>query len=68
MKRRSVIARKLRDRRSGQSPYNRHKKTPFKYNQSWRDFPLGHKQRPWHEKSTALAQHLKDTYQPGDIL
>jgi len=31
MKRRSVQARKLRDRRAGQSPYQKYSKTPYKY-------------------------------------
>ena len=31
MKRRSVIARKLRDRRAGQSCYQKYSKRPFKY-------------------------------------
>ena len=40
MKRRSVISRKLRDRRSGQSCYQKYSKTPYKY--KW--------QAPWKNK------------------
>ncbi len=37
MKRRSVLARKLRDRRSGVSPYQKYQKRPYRY--TW--------QAPW---------------------
>ena len=40
MKRRSVQQRKLRDRRSGQSTYQKYKKSPYKY--QW--------QAPWKKK------------------
>jgi hypothetical protein len=41
MKRRSVIARKLRDRRAGQSCYQKYQKRPYRY--SWF--------APWKRKS-----------------